>query len=50
MTFSSICNDIFRKSATDYLVTYNVGTSINNPYMLKKLKTKPTCTTSSRSR
>jgi hypothetical protein len=38
MTFSSICNDIFWKSTTDYHVTDSVDASINNPYELKTIE------------
>jgi predicted nucleic acid-binding Zn-ribbon protein len=32
MTFSNLCNDIFRKATTDYHITDSTDADINNPY------------------
>ncbi|KAA6321080.1 hypothetical protein EZS27_029229 [termite gut metagenome] len=32
MTFSNLCNDIFRKATTDYHITDSTDANINNPY------------------
>ncbi|KAA6340218.1 hypothetical protein EZS27_011911 [termite gut metagenome] len=32
MTFSNLCNDIFRKATTDYHITDNTDADVNNPY------------------
>lgn len=38
MTFSNLCNDIFRKSIADYHVTDSVDAPMNNPYELKSIE------------
>src|SRR5574344_949787 len=38
MTFSNICNDIFKKATSDYHITDDVDVPMNNPYELKSIE------------
>jgi hypothetical protein len=38
MTFSNICNDIFKKATSDYHITDDVDVPMNNPYELKTIE------------